>query len=280
MGNRILVIDDQKEAVDLFKEMLGQQGFTDIITAYSGDEGLKAVARQKPDVILLDILMPEMDGFMFYKAVKGNPATANIPVVVVTARNKMEDAFLSMGAAGFFAKPFDTGALISTVQKLAGSVPAAKLQARPQAAAADRGAAQRVLNAKKALVFGYHYPTLDSISSVLRQKGYATTVVEDERQVSEYAGAIGFDLAFMELYVSEDDALDRMIELFQVENRTRKAQDVPVVIYKTNESTAAGIEVVDIDNLLERCRDLEGVRYIGDYSSATFLNKIKDLIGT
>ena len=64
MGSRILVIDDQKETLDLFQEMLGQQGFSEVATAFSAEQGLKEIRQNRPDVILLDILMPQMDGFV------------------------------------------------------------------------------------------------------------------------------------------------------------------------------------------------------------------------
>lgn len=276
MRNPILIVDDQKETCELFKEMLGQRGYQNVVTASDAKEGLNVINQQRPNLVLLDVLMPGMDGFMFFKTVRANPQTKDIPVVVITARDKMKDTFLAMGAAGFFAKPFDPETLLMTVKKLSEinltQVRQDPLSARP----AGPG--------KKALVFGYHYPTLEGISSDLQSKGYATTIVEDEAQVADYAGAVGFDLAVLELYFKDENGIDQVIERLRAENRQKKANpegsEIPIVIYKNLASLegVAEYETVDIDNLLDRCKMFDDVTYIGEYMKPTFLFKVKGLV--
>lgn len=82
---RILIIDDQPDSTRLFKDALDENGHYRIYEAHSGHEGVSMIARMRPDLIILDLRMPEMDGFAVLDELQGNPETANIPIMVVTA---------------------------------------------------------------------------------------------------------------------------------------------------------------------------------------------------
>src|SRR4029077_16514755 len=81
---RILIVDDERLNRQLLEVMLAPEGFL-LLTAASGEEALAMVAEQPPDLILLDLLMPGMDGYQVTARIKGNIATKNIPVIVITA---------------------------------------------------------------------------------------------------------------------------------------------------------------------------------------------------
>ncbi len=85
LTERILIIDDQPEATRLIKELLDEHGSYRVFTAHSGPEGVSMIARHRPDLIILDLRMPEMDGFAVLEELQSNPETAAIPVMVVTA---------------------------------------------------------------------------------------------------------------------------------------------------------------------------------------------------
>ena len=101
----ILVVDDDLIIIEGTRNILERRGFR-VLTAQNGQAALHILKAQKPDLILTDVLMPVMDGFSFYKELKKNPATADIPVLVMTARGPMEDTFKVAGADGFMTKPF------------------------------------------------------------------------------------------------------------------------------------------------------------------------------
>jgi adenylate cyclase len=82
---RILIIDDQADSARLLKEVLDENGHYRIFEARSGSQGMSMIARMRPDLIILDLRMPEMDGFAVLEELQSNPETANIPVMVVTA---------------------------------------------------------------------------------------------------------------------------------------------------------------------------------------------------
>jgi CheY-like chemotaxis protein len=82
---RILIIDDQPDSVRLLSEVLSEQGRYRVFSAGSGPEGIALVARRRPDLILLDLRMPTMDGFAVIEELRGNPETMAIPILVVTS---------------------------------------------------------------------------------------------------------------------------------------------------------------------------------------------------
>lgn len=101
----ILQIEDDAFLARIYSQKLEGLGF-DVILAGSGEEGLKIVQREKPACVLLDILLPGMDGFEVLEVLKDNPATADIPVVMVTNLGQREDIEKAMrlGAAGYMIK--------------------------------------------------------------------------------------------------------------------------------------------------------------------------------
>lgn len=103
---RIMVVDDDADTVTILARYLQREGFS-TIEALSGPQCLMLVAEHHVDVILLDLMMPDMDGFAVVRALKNNPATADIPVIMVTARDDIESRSEGMrvGVSDFLAKP-------------------------------------------------------------------------------------------------------------------------------------------------------------------------------
>lgn len=103
---QIMVIDDDPDTVNILAHYLKREGFTPL-EATSGAEGLRLIAENHVDVILLDLMMPDMDGFAVIRELKKDPVTAEIPVIMVTARDDLNARCegMSLGVADFLAKP-------------------------------------------------------------------------------------------------------------------------------------------------------------------------------
>ena len=116
---RVLIVDDERHNRQLLEVMLAPEGFL-LVTAASGEEVLALVAQQPPDLILLDIMMPGMDGYQVTAKIKGNPVTKNIPVIMVTALDDRDARMigLSAGAEDFLTKPLDRAELCVRVRNL------------------------------------------------------------------------------------------------------------------------------------------------------------------
>ncbi len=115
----ILCIEDEPEMIDLIRLILGRRGFT-VSGANGGEAGLQAVRSELPDLVLLDLMMPDMDGWEVYQQMKADEATRHIPVIVVTAKAQSIDKVLGLHIAkvdDYIAKPFSPQELLNSVEK-------------------------------------------------------------------------------------------------------------------------------------------------------------------
>ncbi len=119
VGGKILVVDDYAANVKLLERNLQAAGYGTVV-AYDGQQALEQVAAEKPDLVLLDIMMPKIDGFEVCRRLRADEATAVIPVIMVTALKETEDRIrgLEAGADDFISKPFDRAELLARVKSL------------------------------------------------------------------------------------------------------------------------------------------------------------------
>ena len=115
--SRILVVDDEPGIVDIARANLEGYGYT-VIAAHDGEEALEKVKTEKPDLVVLDILMPEMDGWDVLERIESDPELAGIPVIMLTARASDEDVLrgLETGAVEYMTKPFYPQDLVAAVK--------------------------------------------------------------------------------------------------------------------------------------------------------------------
>ena len=119
MKTRILYVDDEPDIREVASMSLELDPDFEIRTAASGAEALTSAANWNPNLILLDVMMPMMDGPTTFTHLRENPETADIPVVFITARTQAQEVegFKALGARGVIAKPFDPMSLASTVRQ-------------------------------------------------------------------------------------------------------------------------------------------------------------------
>ncbi|MBD2483776.1 response regulator [Planktothrix sp. FACHB-1365] len=119
---RILVIDDELNLCIIIQACLQNLGGWETLTALSAQEGLEIAQTQHPDAILLDVMMPDMDGLTVFQVLQENSATSTIPVIFFTAKVQSTDLkeFAKLGIAGVIAKPFDPLTLADQVASTLG----------------------------------------------------------------------------------------------------------------------------------------------------------------
>ena len=119
MAKRILAVDDERHIVRLIQVNLERAGY-EVLTAADGQQALETVAKEHPDLIVLDWMMPQLNGMETLKRLKANPATADIPVIMLTAKSQDADVFKGWqsGVDCYLTKPFNPMELLTFVKRI------------------------------------------------------------------------------------------------------------------------------------------------------------------
>jgi DNA-binding response OmpR family regulator len=122
MGKRVLVVDDHPPTVELIRDALVREGFS-VVSAGNGADCLRKVEAHRPDLVILDIVMPVMDGIKSLRALRANPETKNLPVIVLTVRTKATDVLAgwTAGADLYLTKPCKIQRLVAAVKRVLGA---------------------------------------------------------------------------------------------------------------------------------------------------------------
>ncbi|MGD8308628.1 MAG: response regulator [Chromatiales bacterium] len=209
----VLVIDDDPAALELARRSLVKHGFS-VVTASSGEEGI-ALARQiHPVVITLDILMPGMDGWQVLSALKADPETAAIPVVMMSMVDDRELGF-ALGAADYMMKPIDRNRLTQVLECLL----------RDQ-----RGA--------QVLIAEGDQESSDALAKTLEQHGFQVSRARNGREALAKLHDARPDLIFVDVALPEMDA----VELLEAVSRKDAWKDIPVVVLSDRELSPADRE--------------------------------------
>lgn len=119
MPQKILVCDDERHIVRLIQVNLERNGYT-VVTAFDGKEGLEKIRAEKPNLVVLDVMMPYMDGFEVLKHLRREPDTEALPVIMLTAKAQDKDVFegYHYGADMYLTKPFNPLELVTFVKRI------------------------------------------------------------------------------------------------------------------------------------------------------------------
>ncbi len=116
--SKILVVDDERNVVELLNFLLLKDGYN-IINAYSGRDAISLAQHEKPDLVILDIMMPGIDGYTVYNTLQQNPTTRDIPIIILTAKGQMRDVFaFASKIVAYIDKPFEPKMLREKVKSV------------------------------------------------------------------------------------------------------------------------------------------------------------------
>jgi len=116
---KILVVDDEVNITQILEFSIGSEGY-DVISASNGEEAIDKARREQPDLVILDVMMPRIDGYEACRILKANPLTKSIPVMLLTAKGRDIDKRLGfeVGATDYIVKPFSPSKLIDRINEL------------------------------------------------------------------------------------------------------------------------------------------------------------------
>ncbi len=247
-GGRILVVDDEPMVRDTLGQVLAEEGYV-VDVAVDGEDALDCIKAARPDAILLDLMMPGMNGRQFLQALRNDPAYQNVPVLIMTAVHGLEVNLASIGASEVVEKPFDVDDLLNKValavyrardaDRLAAHSPFAYLPSEPVPEPREGGVV---------LVVEHDRAKLQQLDLVLSERGY--TVVSMTRalaQLSRLARALRPHAILLE--VTSEGVLDVAREL----RSGKEHEPVSMLLYARGAAAAAD---------LENCTDVDLVGYV------------------
>ncbi len=260
MARRLLIVDDEPDLAELIKFRLEKAGYA-INIAHNGKEGLALALKQLPDMIITDVLMPEMDGYEFYKELKKKKETEDIPVIILTARGGMEDSFKGLGVDDFMAKPFNSEELLKKIERLFKIIEAK-----------ERGMS-------KVFIIGTSEEVVEKMSSQIKAlKGDPDSTVFGSEVVAK---AIEFnpDIIMLEVF-SIGLTSPELIKMLRCLSQFRKT---PILIYSYLSAKDIGnkytsIKLNFIGETREACLEAGGTEYVGNYSEPLFNDLMKKYI--
>ncbi len=231
MSARVLVVDDIDVNRRLLEAKLAVE-YYDVVTAKNGAEALERAQAEPPDIILLDIMMPEMDGFEVCRRLKSDPTLMHIPVVMVTALSEQSDKVrgLEAGADDFLTKPVDDWALRSRIRsllrlKMAFDELLRRRQTGAQLGVVDDATIAEDLAGASVLMLD-DSPGADRLADTLTAQGYSVELVWDAADGLQKTAAKSFDLVLVRLGLKSGDPLRVCAQL----RSTEGTRSVPILL--------------------------------------------------
>ena len=315
-GKKILVVDDEAPVREMTKSWLERSGYQ-VILAESGQDGLAFLDRNSADMVIADVVMSEMDGFVFYKELRKNEATSRIPVLIVTGRRQMEDSLRALGVAHFMIKPFEPQQLLDKVGELTQmispaeikipvedlpkqSVPELQVISKPDKIPEEKSGREKISTAtgKKVLIFGFDKKILDDMSSRLEKENCRVIVAGTQEDILSTAEALTPEIFILQLYVN-DNPLDAVIEhlnkwihkkireneaeLKKKKNSSPVFKEPAIILYSVLEDinvggSSAAEHAASMEDLLQRCSNHGITKHVGMYLPLSFISRIKEFL--
>ncbi|MFC1855368.1 response regulator transcription factor [Thermodesulfobacteriota bacterium] len=119
MAKKVLIVDDEMHVIKIMQFKLKKEGF-DVISAQNGNDAIEIAKKELPDIILLDIMMPDINGYMVLEALKAEDSTKDIPVIMVTAKTQESNKIKAekLGIADYIFKPFSLQHVVESIQRI------------------------------------------------------------------------------------------------------------------------------------------------------------------
>jgi PAS domain S-box-containing protein len=237
-GSLVLVIDDDPIVCDLIRRTLEKDGFR-VRWAHDGRTALEMARLERPDAITLDVMMPGMDGWSVLGALKSDPGTAGIPVVMVTMIDERRIGY-SLGASDYLTKPIDRSRLLTTLEKYRRD---------------DRGG--------KVLIVEDDEVTREMVRQMLEQEGWIVTEAENGRAALARVDESIPDLILLDLMMPEMDGFEFAAEL----RRRETGRDTPILVMTALDLSA--------EDRLRLNGHVLGILQKGSYSREALLAEIR-----
>jgi len=219
-----LVVEDEVDIVDLLQSLLKAEGYQ-VISAFNGEDALKLVDKYTPDLILLDMNMPQMGGISFYHKIYDRAhERAKYPVLVLTGRTNMEKLFAELNVDGFLTKPFDIDRLLAEIRTIIGKRQALVV---PESAEASKAAADDARKQKQVLIVDNDPKEFERIAMSFLSAGYIVNAASSGITAFERACASAPDMILVRMDLPDMPGDILAYKLRHVSNTSH----IPVILY-------------------------------------------------
>ncbi|HYI68466.1 MAG TPA: PleD family two-component system response regulator [Skermanella sp.] len=258
MSARVLVVDDVLPNVKLLAAKLTREYF-DVITAFNGPEALERIKKEAPDIILLDVMMPGMDGFEVCARIRADPTTMHIPIVMITALSDAADRVrgLEAGADDFLTKPVNDIALFARVRSLVRLKMMMDEWRLRETTSGQFGILDQTMTVKnetaanaRVLVIEDSPIDLDKIAETLRRDTDSVVAADTSAKALELGMSEDFELIIVSLTLLHEDGL-RLCSQLRSHERTRQAPILLIADEGDLSRVAKGLELGANDYLLK-----------------------------
>jgi signal transduction histidine kinase/CheY-like chemotaxis protein len=238
----VLVIDDDPVVLDLMERFLTKEGFA-VKTAANGKDGIALAATLRPAAITLDVMMPGMDGWAVLSALKADPATAAIPVIMVTINDNKEMGF-ALGAADYLSKPVDWSRLAGLVKQMGNN------------------------SSRQVLIVEDEPGTREMLERTLKKEGWTISSAENGRVALEKIAQAKPSLILLDLMMPEMDGFEFLNQL----RHHKDWQDIPVIVLTAKDLTPQERERLNgqVQDVLQK----------GSYAKEQLLREVRELISS
>lgn len=233
MTAKILIVDDLKFNIDLLEEHL-QNDLYEIHRAYNGQEALSKTLSIKPDLILMDVMMPIMDGFSATKTIKKTPEISHIPIIIITALTSVDDRVNSLfcGADDYMNKPINYLLLkkrVKSLLRLKALVDEIILRAgvnNELNTIPNNGLLDVDINGSKVLIIDDDADLINSISSKLKRKDFIVDVCKDSKKAISHCLSDNYSLIILNTEITDVNAIDLCVKI----RNNAKLKSIPILV--------------------------------------------------
>jgi two-component system, cell cycle response regulator len=269
MAGKVLIVDDLEQNLRLLEAKLKREYYT-VFTADNGFDCIKMAREKAPDIILLDVMMPEIDGFQTCRKLKDDPLTTSIPVVMVTALTEQEDKVrgLESGADDFITKPIDEFHLFARVRSLIRIKELFdELKLRDKTNSSLGGSGMKHFSSldirSTIVIINEDVFQVKKMKEALEKEGHKV-IIHNPAEPVEKLHDVEFDLAIVSTMMEDSNGLRMSVEIKGMENK-RKVPVLIMVDESNKETMLKGLQVgiddyiiepLDINELMARTRTL------------------------
>ena len=257
MIRTILLVEDDRTSAALVKKLLQREGYR-VLLAGNGIEALEVIAKQSVQLVITDVVMPLMDGVDLYDALKKNPKTQYLPVIIITDKQMFKEAFSALGVEHFVAKPDDISLLVGKIKSI--SMDLQKKEYR------------------KVLVSGSKWLIVEQMNKILVAKQYLVTTADSSADTLHKAFLMAPHIILLDLRMDDHASTKELIRALRCFHFFHNTQILTYAHIPPDDMNNGATHWQIIEDEARACQEAGDARFIGNFSQVTFLQQMKEFL--